>query len=178
MTTIKLEAGSPFPSISKPSLNNTTRDLSQPKDGNDWQMLIVYRGRHCPLCTRFLNELTAYTARLNAINIDVVAVSGDSREQLEDHTQKLDVNFPLFYGLSIDEMRSLGLYISHPRSEQETDHPFAEPGLYVINENRTLQVVDISNNPFVRPDLENLVSGLEWIRKNDYPIRGTYPYEK
>lgn len=73
-------------------------------------------------------------------------------------------------------MKSLGLYISHPRSEQETDHPFAEPGLYVINEHGTLQVVDISNNPFVRPDLENLVSGLEWIRKNDYPIRGTYKY--
>lgn len=39
-----------------------------------------------------------------------------------------------------------------------------------------VQVVDISNNPFVRPELEALVSGLAWIRdpSNNYPIRGTY----
>ncbi|MCG8671978.1 MAG: redoxin family protein [Pseudomonadales bacterium] len=176
MTAFKFEAGSSFPSITKSTLEGDTRDLSKPITGKDWQLLIVYRGRHCPLCTRFLNQLTEYRSRLDAINIDLVAVSGDSKEQLQEHTGKLDVNFPLFYGLSLEEMKSLGLYISHPRSEQETDHPFAEPGLFVINEKGTLQVVDISNNPFVRPDLENLVSGLEWIRKNDYPIRGTYPY--
>ena len=176
MTAFKFEAGSSFPSITKSTLEGDTRDLSKPITGKDWQLLIVYRGRHCPLCTRFLNQLTEYRSRLDAINIDLVAVSGDSKEQLQEHTGKLDVNYPLFYGLSLEEMKSLGLYISHPRSEQETDHPFAEPGLFVINEKGALQVVDISNNPFVRPDLENLVSGLEWIRKNDYPIRGTYPY--
>lgn len=177
MTTFKFEAGAPFPSISKSTLEGATRDLSKPLEGKDWQMVVVYRGRHCPLCTRFLNELAGYKPRLDEIGIDLVAVSGDSKEQLEEHTGRLDVNFPLFYGLTLEEMKSLGLYISHPRSEQETDHPFAEPGLYIINEKGTLQVVDISNNPFVRPDLENLVSGLEWIRKNDYPIRGTYSYD-
>lgn len=174
MSNIKLQAGSVFPSITKSTVDGTNRDLSKSTEGKDWQMLIVYRGKHCPLCTRYLNELAEYKSRLDAINVDLVAVSGDSKAQLEEHTSKLEVNFPLFYGLSTEEMKSLGLYISHPRSEQETDHPFAEPGLYVINETGTLQVVDISNNPFVRPDLENLVSGLEWIRKNDYPIRGTY----
>ena len=176
MTTFKFAAGAEFPSITKFDLDGSSRDLSAPLGNNDWQMLVVYRGRHCPLCTRFLNDLASYKSRLEAINIDLAAVSGDSKEQLEEHSSRLEVNFPLFYGLSIEEMQSLGLYISHPRSEQETDHPFAEPGLYVINQHRTLQVVDISNNPFVRPDLENLVSGLEWIRSNDYPIRGTYPY--
>ena len=65
---------------------------------------------------------------------------------------------------------------SAPRSEQETDHNFAEPGLFVINADGQVQVVDQSNNPFARPDLEVLVSGLEWIRKpeNNYPIRGTF----
>jgi len=73
-------------------------------------------------------------------------------------------------------MKTLGVYISHPRSEKETDHPFAEPGLFVVNTEDTIQVVDLSNNPFARPELEALVSGLRWIRdpKNNYPIRGTY----
>ncbi len=178
MTTFKFEAGATFPSIIKANSEGLTRDLSKPLDGKDWQMIVVYRGRHCPLCTRFLNQLANYKLRLDAINIDLVVVSGDSKEQLQEHKSRLEVNFPLFYGLSLEEMKSLGLYISHPRSQQETDHPFSEPGLYVINELGTLQVVDISNNPFVRPDIENLVSGLEWIRNNDYPIRGTFPYDK
>ncbi|KZX83157.1 thioredoxin peroxidase [Oleiphilus sp. HI0009] len=177
MSTYKFEAGATFPSITKSTLEGTTRDLSKPLEGKDWQMLVVYRGRHCPLCTRFLNQLTVYKPRLEAINIDLVAVSGDSKAQLKEHTSRLDVDFPMFYGLSLEEMKSLGLYISHPRSDQETDHPFAEPGLYVINEHGTLQVVDISNNPFVRPDLDNLISGLEWIRSNNYPIRGTFSYD-
>ena len=110
------------------------------------------------------------------LGIDIAAVSGDSKAQLDAHREKLDVNFPLFHGLSVEQMQKLGLYVSVPRSEMETDHNFAEPGLFVINADGDLQVVDLSNNPFVRPDLESLVSGLEWIRnpENNYPIRGTF----
>ena len=31
------------------------------------------------------------------------------------------------------QMLALGLYVSEPRSEEETDRPFAEPGVFVIN---------------------------------------------
>ncbi|HDY93581.1 MAG TPA: AhpC/TSA family protein, partial [Pseudoalteromonas sp.] len=61
-----------------------------------------------------------------------------------------------------------------PRSDAETDHPFAEPGIYVLNEKNQLQMVDISNSPFVRPDLEQLLGGIKFSRENDYPIRGTF----
>ena len=73
-------------------------------------------------------------------------------------------------------MQTLGLYVSVPRSPQETDHNFAEAGLFVTNADGQLQVVDLSNNPFARPDLDVFVSGLEWIRspENNYPIRGTF----
>ncbi|WP_206020088.1 hypothetical protein [Pseudomaricurvus alkylphenolicus] len=39
-----------------------------------------------------------------------------------------------------------------------------------------VQLVDISNAPFVRPDLQSLVKGLAFIRnpENNYPVRGTY----
>ena len=131
------------------------------------------------MCTRYLNQLEGFVAELAEIGVDVAAVSGDSPEQLARHRDKLDATFPLFHGLSVAQMTELGLYISDPRSPQETDHPFSEPGLFVINEHGTLQVIDISNNPFVRPELKTLVSGLRWIRdpENNYPIRGTHPYE-
>jgi len=176
MKTQKLHAGSEFPSVSVSNPGGGETDITQPRGDADWQMVVIYRGRHCPLCTRYLNDLAGFRQRLLDIGVDVAAVSADSKEQLEDHNQRLEVNFPLYYGLTLEQMQDLGLYISIPRSEKETDHNFSEPGLFVINATGHLQVVDISNNPFVRPDFESLVSGLEWIRdpENNYPIRGTF----
>ncbi len=176
MKTEKLHAGAEFRALTVSDVNDAGVDISKPTGDADWQMVVVYRGRHCPLCTKFLNSLAGFRQRLLDIGIDVAAVSADSKEQLDEHRSRLEVNFPLFYGLTLEQMQDLGLYISIPRSEKETDHNFAEPGLFVINTDGKLQVVDISNNPFARPDLEVFVSGLEWIRapENNYPIRGTY----
>ncbi len=176
MKTNKLHAGSEFQPLNAYNDQSESVDISKPTGEADWQMVVVYRGRHCPLCTKFLNGLADYRQRLLDIGIDVAAVSADSKEQLDEHRARLEVNFPLFHGLTLEQMQDLGLYISIPRSEQETDHNFAEPGLFVINTDGKLQVADISNNPFARPDLEVFVSGLEWIRKpeNNYPVRGTY----
>jgi hypothetical protein len=70
-------------------------------------------------------------------------------------------------------MRGLGLYVSNPRSPEETDRPFPEPALFVINPKDELQIIDVSNAPFARPDLEALLAGLKFVIANDYPIRGT-----
>ncbi len=176
MKTEKLHAGATFQALPVKDRDDTIVDISKPTGEADWQMVVVYRGRHCPLCTKFLNNLAGYRQRLLDIGIDIAAVSADSKEQLDDHLTRLDVNFPLFHGLTLEQMQDLGVYISVPRSEKETDHNFAEPGLFVVNTDGLVQVVDISNNPFARPDLEVFVSGLEWIRapENNYPIRGTY----
>ncbi len=176
MKTHKLHAGAEFPSLPVNDLNDELVDISKPMGDADWQMVVVYRGRHCPLCTKFLNSLAGFRQRLLDIGIDIAAVSADSKAQLEEHMTRLDLNFPLFHSLTLEQMQDLGLYVSIPRSEQETDHNFAEPGLFVINTEGKIQVTDLSNNPFARPDLEVFVSGLEWIRapENNYPIRGTY----
>ena len=176
MKSEKLHAGDSFPSLLAFDDGDNQVDITTPGNGADWKMIVVYRGRHCPLCTKFLNRLTDYRQRLLDIGVDVGAVSADSREQLDEHRSRLDVSFPLYHGLTLEQMQDLGLYISVPRSEKETDHNFAEPGLFVVNDDGRLQVVDISNNPFARPDIEVFVSGLEWIRSpdNNYPIRGTY----
>lgn len=171
----KLAAGEPFPAITVPTLEGGMVELGKPCEDADWKMVVVYRGKHCPICTKYLNQLEHYWDRLCANKVALLAVSADSEEQLKEHLHQLEVSFPIAYGLTEAQMQQLGLYISVPRSTEETDHNFAEPGLFVVNQAGDLHVVDISNNPFVRPELERLVSGLEWIRdpKNNYPIRGT-----
>lgn len=176
MNALKFKAGDPFPVIEVPALNGDKITLGIPQAGSDWKMVVVYRGRHCPLCTRYLNELEKLKADFQKLGVDIATVSADSKAQVTDHMSDLEVSYPIAYGLSVEQMQQLGLYISHPRSAQETDHPFAEPGLFVINDKGQVQVVDISNGPFVRPELGVLLSGLGFIRNpdNNYPIRGTY----
>ena len=174
--TKKLHAGAAFPSIKVRLLNGEPVVLSLPEPGFDWKMVVVYRGQHCPLCTRYLNELEGVKDELTQIGVDLIAVSADSKAQLQSHMEKLNVSFPIAYGLTLEHMQQLGVYISDPRSEQETDHPFSEPGLFIVNQQTRLQVSDISNNPFVRPELQSLINGLAWIRnpENNYPIRGMH----
>ncbi len=174
--TNKLHAGSTFPELNATLLSGEQVALGNPQNGADWQLVVVYRGRHCPLCTRYLNQLEDYKEALLATGVDLIAISGDSKTQLESHLEQLDVSFPIAYGLTVTQMQNLGLYISDPRSPQETDHSFAEPGLFVVNSEGKIQVIDISNNPFVRPELQTLVNGLAWIRNpdNNYPVRGMH----
>ena len=69
-------------------------------------------------------------------------------------------------------MRAMSLYISSPRSADETDRNFAEPATFVINPQREIQIVDISNAPFSRPDLTGILRGIRFVAAKDYPIRG------
>ena len=83
-------------------------------------------------------------------------------------------SFPILYGMDTPTMQRLGLYISEPVSARETDHRFPEPALLVVNAESILQIVDIANAPFARPDLELLLKGLRFVIEKRYPTRGTY----
>ena len=178
MSTQKLHPGDTFPQVKVTLIDDSEINLGKSENGLPWQAIFVYRGKHCPICTSFLNELEEVKSALADAGIGIIAVSGDSKAQLEEHMTSLNISYPIAYGLTEESMQDLGLYISKPRFAKETDHNFSEPGLFVVNEHGKLHVIDIANNPVSRPNLKTLVGGLAWIRdpKNDYPIRGTLNY--
>ncbi|WP_299726527.1 peroxiredoxin-like family protein [uncultured Tateyamaria sp.] len=175
MQSQKIPAGATFPAINVARLGGGHLTLGAPQNGCDWQMVVVYRGKHCPLCTRYLKELETLLPEFHALGVDVVAVSADPEDKARDQIALVEPSYPVGYDLSLAQMHALGLYVSDPRSAQETDRPFAEPGLFVVNADGQVQVTDISNAPFARPDLKSLLGGLGFIRnpENNYPIRGT-----
>lgn len=105
--------------------------------------------------------------------VTVVTVSADPREKAQADVAEFGWRFPVGYDLTVEQMRQLGLYISEPRSAAETDRPFAEPGLFVINPDGNVQIIDISNAPFSRPDLAGILRGIKLIQERNYPVRGT-----
>lgn len=172
----KLAAGTEFPVFTVKSTAGEELTLGKASEGFDWQMIVVYRGKHCPLCTQYLQQLNAKLDDLHGLGIEVIAVSSDPLEKATAQMEQVNPNFPVGYGLTIEQMQSLGLYISSPRSPEETDAPFAEPGMFIVNEEGLLQVVDYANGPIIRPELGLLVGGLAFIKnpENNYPIRGTF----
>jgi len=137
-----------------------------------WRMIVVYRGKHCPLCKKYLDKLNGLHAGYRDAGISVIAVSGDPIAKAEAQVSSQALDFAVGYDLSVAQMRQLGLYVSEPRSADETDRPFPEPGLFVINPDNELQIIDVSNAPFARPELASLLDGLKFIQDKDYPIRG------
>lgn len=135
-------------------------------------MLFVYRGRHCPRCKRFLTKLNAVLPAWQA-QMDVVVVSADSREKAQADKDAFGWDFDLCYGMTVPQMRALGLYVSEPLSEAETTELFAEPGAFAIRPDGTLMLADISNGPAARPDLEELLDGMIFNIEKDRPVRGT-----
>ncbi|PHQ71019.1 MAG: thioredoxin peroxidase [Sneathiella sp.] len=171
----KLKAGSRFPTMTIPAVvggNVTLGGLDAAKER--WQLVVVYRGKHCPICKRYLAKLEELKDDFAAADIDVIAVSGDSAEKAALQAEEGALTFPVGYDLKVEQMAELGLYISDPRSPQETDQPFPEPGLFALRPDGTLQIVDISNAPFARPELASILNGLKFIREKGYPIRGTH----
>ena len=176
MTDTKPVAAGTFPDITVSKLGGGDLSLSKPDGGHDWRMVIVYRGKHCPICTNYLKTLNELLPEFNDLGIDVVAVSADSEENAQSQINEVKPDYDVGYDLTIEQMQELGLYISHPRSPEETDRPFPEPGFFVLNAKGDIQIVDISNAPFARPELNSMLMGLKFIRnpENNYPIRGTY----
>lgn len=170
--TAQLKPGERLPQVTVARLGGGDLQLGKPVDDHDWQLVVVYRGAHCPICKTYLAELQRTAPEFAKAGVGVIAVSGDPEDRARSFTDEIGVTFPVGYGLTVDQMKMLGLYVSEPRSEKETDRPFSEPGLFVINAEGKLQILDISNAPFARPELAGLAKGLKFIRDNDYPIRG------
>lgn len=170
MSSQKLAGGSLMPKIAVPKAGGGELTIGNTRG---WEMLVVYRGKHCPMCKSYLGTLDKLLDQFKAIGTEVFAVSADTKEKAETEAMEQSWRFPVGYGLSQEQMRALGLYISEPRSPQETDRPFPEPGLFVINPEGQVQIVDISNAPFARPDLNAVLNGIKFVREKHYPIRGT-----
>lgn len=171
MTDHKPRVGAALPAMQLPLAgSNGTRSIGTATPR--WTMLFVYRGRHCPRCKRFLNKLNAVLPDWTA-HMDVIVTSADTEAKAQADRDEFGWTFDLCHSLSEPQMRDLGLYVSAPLSEAETDAVFAEPGAFAIRPDGTLMLVDISNGPAARPDLEELLDGMIFNIANDRPVRGT-----
>jgi len=135
-------------------------------------MIVFYRGRHSPSCRAQLEKLASLTDRFAAMGIDLIAISGDSRERAEATRAEWEVEgLPLGYEIDEVTMRSWELFISRANTDEEPD-TFCEPGVFIVDGEQKLFFCARTSMPFGRPDLEELAASLESAIEHDDPARG------
>lgn len=171
MSANKPAAGGPLPAMSFSKLGGGSLDVGGMRYG--WSLFVVYRGKHCGRCKKYLNGLEAMKSDWEAAGFDIAVVSADPEEKAAADKAEYGWSFDIGYGLSEAQMRELGLYVSDPLSRDETDRRFAEPGIFCVRPDGSIQIAAISNGPAARPDLAELLDGMIFTINNDKPARGT-----
>jgi peroxiredoxin len=159
------------PDLTVPLRSGGTYQLAdQHPDG--YTMVVFFRGLHCPVCRAQLTELNRRLDDIRDQEIEVIAVSAETRDRTERLASewKLD-RLPLAYGLTEEQMRSWGLFISHGVDDGEPA-VFNEPGLFLIASDGTVYYESILSMPAGRPRLDDLLGALKYWREHDYPPRG------
>lgn len=159
------------PDLTVPLLRGGTYRLSDRRP-RLFTMVVFFRGLHCPVCRAQLSELERRLAELEERGIELIAVSGETLERTTTlaHEWKLE-RLPLAYGLTEEQMRAWGLFISRGIDEHEPAL-FNEPGLFLISPDHTVFYESILSMPVGRPRLSDLLDGIDYWTAHDYPARG------
>ncbi len=161
----------PVPSLSVDTVDGNTFDLAVQTPEN-FTMVAFYRGLHCPVCKSYLQKLDSLVENYAKAGFATIAVSMNSQALATQTVEEWQLkNLTIGFGLTADVARSWGLYISKAIKEGEAD-VFCEPGLFWIRPDGRLYLVDVSNMPWARPDLEFLYSKIPFAVENKYPARG------
>jgi len=151
-------------------VNDTEWTLSK-QDPKAFTMLIVYRGIHCPVCKKYLEELQTKLSKFNDLGVNVIAISSDTEEIAKKTYDEWDIgDVPIGFEFSIEDAREWGLFISKGiKDEPET---FIEPGLFLIRPDQELYAASFQSMPFARPGFDDILNAIKFVKKEDYPARG------
>ena len=161
----------PTPPLEAKLLDGSTWHLKNTKPAA-FEMIIVYRGLHCPICKTYLGELEAKLPEFSKRGVEVIAISTDNRERAESAKKEWGLNnLRVGYELSIASAREWDLYIS--RSIRDGEPPeFSEPGLFLVKPDGTLFFASRGSAPWGRPPLDQMLRGIDVATERKMPARG------
>ena len=171
--TTKLTPDTKAPALAVDLVGGGRFDLALETPEN-FAMVVFYRGYHCPVCKGYLQKLNGLIDRCAKAGLSVIALSMDGAERAARSAEEWELsNVRIGYGLDEATARAWGLYISKAIRETEADI-FCEPGLFWVRPDGRLYLIDISNMPWSRPDVEFLLSKVTFAVEKNYPARGNH----
>jgi peroxiredoxin len=144
-----------------------------------FDLLVFYRGLHCPLCAKYLMDLERLAPEFAAKGVNIVAISTDDQERGQKMAEKIQAKgVRVAYGLTLPMARAWGLYISQSKGQTsigiEEPAKFIEPGVYLVKPDGTLYYGNVQTMPFARPQFQELLVAVGYALDKNYPARGEY----
>lgn len=168
----KLIMGNPSPALEVNTLDGHRWDLAK-QTPRTYTMIVFYRGIHCPVCAQYITELDQKLDAFQTLGIGVMTVSGDTQEQAKQFKAKANIQkASIGYGLTPDDMRRWGLYLSKGHFEHEP-MLFNEPAVFLVKPDGRLYFANIGTHPFSRISFDFLLHGVKYVISKNYPFRGT-----
>ena len=169
----KLIPDTQAPDLKLPLVGGGTFDLAAETPEN-FTMVLFYRGYHCPVCKGYLNSLLEVLDDYEAAGFSVVAASMNGEDLAAKTVEEWGLGkLRVAHSVSVEQAKDWGLWISKAFKDVEADI-FTEPGLFWVRPDGKLYLADISNMPWARPDLKNLLGKVGYALEHNYPARGTY----
>jgi len=171
----------PVPALNVPLINGG-RFVLGAEPGDRFDLVVFYRGLHCPICAKYLMELEGLAPEFAQRGVNVVAISSDDEDRTRQMAEKVKAAGLRFgYGLDLKSARQWGLYISASRGKTSIgiDEPalFNEPGVFIVRPDGTLYYGAVQTMPFARPSFPDLLGAIDFAIAKDYPARGEYTGE-
>ncbi|MEY2805051.1 MAG: hypothetical protein RL657_2387 [Pseudomonadota bacterium] len=163
-------------------LTHGGRYVSGQNPGQRFDLLVFYRGLHCPICAKYLLELERLGAEFAQRGVRLVAISSDGPERAQAMAEKVQARAIEFaHGLDLSLARRWGLYISTSKGKTsiglEEPALFSEPGVFLVKPDQTLYYGSTQTMPFARPSFGDLLAAVDFAIQKDYPARGEYTGE-
>ncbi|KOY52641.1 redoxin domain-containing protein [Polaribacter dokdonensis] len=156
----------------KINLVNDTKWSLHEQSPENFTLIIFYRGIHCPVCKKQLEQLKKKMDDFTERGVNLIAISADTEEKAKKAYKDWDIeSLPVGYDLPIEEGRKWGLFVSKGISDKEPD-TFLEPGLFLIDKEQKVYWQSIQSMPFGRPEFRDVLNGIDYILKEGYPARG------
>jgi len=181
MSTLALTPRQPVPALNIPLVGGD-RFVLGAAPGDTFDLIVFYRGLHCPICAKYLMELERLMPEFEKRGVNVIAVSSDSKERAEAMAEKIKaVQLKVGYAISLQSARQWGLYISASRGQTSIgiDEPalFSEPAVFIVRPDGTLYYGSTQTMPFARPQFQDLLAAVDFAVAKNYPARGEYTGE-
>lgn len=176
-----LSTVSPFPTYPVPTLNvpliQGGRFVLGAAPAERFDLLVFYRGLHCPVCAKYLSELERLGEEFIKRGVAATAISCDEEDRALQMAHKVKAVHTRFaYGLTLRSAQQWGLFLSKSRGKSSlgVEEPalFSEPGLFLVRPDGTLYFSSVQTMPFVRPQIADLPAAIDFILEHDYPARG------
>lgn len=177
MSVYSLMPRQPVPALQVPLVGGGEFVLGA-EPGERFDLLVFYRGLHCPLCAKYLLELARLKDEFAKRGVAILALSSDGAERAAAMADKIGGGLRFGYGLELSEARRWGLYISASRGKTsigiEEPALFSEPGVFLVRPDGSLYYGAVQTMPFARPGFADLLGAVDFAIANDYPARGEY----